>query len=294
VLVDLLLLSFIRVFQQFLRLLPERGARFVGVALGRMTFLVLKGRRKIALSNLKRIAGPLPEAEANATVRTSFENLGVNFVETLLIPYVPKEEYPERFQLENRDVVDEVLGLDRGILALVFHYGNWEIMGAVSSVLGREITVLARPLKKNPRLNAFLNRLRTETGLTIIPNADSARDVMRYLRQKHIVAIFGDQREKRSKGVFVEFFGEKVPTSKGITALAMKTGVPVMPVYMVRRGFLRYTFVYSKPLPIERKGDIDELIYKNTRLVNAFLEEIVRKNPAEWFLVHRRWGRDSY
>lgn len=266
----------------------------MGVALGRMAFLVLKGRRKIALSNLKRIAGPLPEAEANATVRTSFENLGVNFVETLLIPYVPKEEYPERFQLENRDVVDEVLGLDRGILALVFHYGNWEIMGAVSSVLGREVTVLARPLKKNPRLNAFLNRLRTETGLTIIPNADSARDVMRYLRQKHIVAIFGDQREKRSKGVFVEFFGEKVPTSKGITALAMKTGVPVMPVYLVRRGFLRYTFVYSKPLPIERKGNIDELIYKNTRLVNAFLEEIVRKNPAEWFLVHRRWGRDSY
>jgi KDO2-lipid IV(A) lauroyltransferase len=294
VLVDLLLLSFIKVFQQFLRLLPERGARFVGVALGRMAFLILKGRRKIALSNLKRIAGSLPEAEASATVRTSFENLGVNFVETLLIPYVPKEEYPERFQLENRDLVDEVLSLDRGILALVFHYGNWEIMGVSSSVLGREITVLARPLKKNPRLNAFLNRLRTETGLTIIPNADSARDVMRYLRQKHIVAILGDQREKRSKGVFVEFFGEKVPTSKGIVALAMKTGVPVMPVYMVRRGFLRYTIVYSKPLAIERKGDIDELIYKNTRLVNAFLEEIVRKNPAEWFLVHRRWGRDSY
>jgi Kdo2-lipid IVA lauroyltransferase/acyltransferase len=266
----------------------------MGVILGRMAFLLLKKRRAIAAANLKRIRGDLPDSEAKATVRLCFEKLGINFVEVLLIPYVPREEYPQRFLMENGHIVDEAIGRGRGILALVFHYGNWEIMGVTSALLGREVVVLARPLKKNQRINAFLNKLRTETGLTVIPNAGSAKDVMRYLKQEKIVAILGDQREKRSKGVSVEFFGEKVPTSKGIVAIAMKTGTPVIPAYMIRRGFLRYTVVYNDPLPIERKGDIDQLIYANSRLVNAFLEDLVRKNPSEWFLVHRRWGKDAY
>jgi len=41
----------------------------------------------------------------------------------------------------------------------------------------------------------------------------------------------------------------------------------------------------------EREGDIEELIEKNTRKINAFLEDIIRAYPDEWFWVHQRWGR---
>jgi KDO2-lipid IV(A) lauroyltransferase len=116
---------------------------------------------------------------------------------------------------------------------------------------------------------------------------------MRYLKENNIVAILGDQREKRSRGIFVEFFNEKVPTSKGIATIGMKTGAPVVPVYFLREGFLRYKIVCNEPLEMERKGNINELIYRNTRKINAFLESIILKNPDEWFWVHRRWGRDS-
>ena len=76
--------------------------------------------------------------------------------------------------------------------------------------------------------------------------------------------------------------------------LAMRTGAPVIPVYLRREGFLRYTIVYCEPIEIERKGNIEELIYKNTRKINAFLESLIAAHPDEWFLVHRRWGRDAY
>jgi lauroyl/myristoyl acyltransferase len=117
---------------------------------------------------------------------------------------------------------------------------------------------------------------------------------MKYLRENRMVAILGDQREKRSRGVYVELFGEKVPTSKGVVMLAMRTGSPVMPVYLRREGFLRYTIVFCEPIEMERKGNIEELIYKNARKINAFLETLIAAHPEEWFLVHRRWGRDAY
>jgi Kdo2-lipid IVA lauroyltransferase/acyltransferase len=293
-LIDTILLSLIRAFQLLLRALPERLSRFMGVFLGRLGFLFLKKRRAVAVANARRISPALSVSEATEVARRCFENLGVNFIEVLLFPYLKKEEYPSRFRLEKNGSVDGALNSGRGALILGFHYSNWEIMGIASFLLQREIVALARPLKGRAKLNDFLNYLRSSTGLTIIPNKGTARDVMRLLREDRLVAFLGDQREKRSKAVWVELFGEKVPTSKGIVALAMKTGAPVIPIYSRRDGFLRYTVLADEPLVMERTGaNKDELIYRNARRVNAVLERVVAARPEEWFLVHRRFGREN-
>jgi KDO2-lipid IV(A) lauroyltransferase len=291
---DLLLISLTKTFQQVLRVLPERFCRLKGVAFGRLGYVLLRKRRRVAIENARRISPGISQSEAKATARRCFENLGVNFLESLLFPYIKKEEYSQRFRLETRGNVEDLLKANRGALALGFHYSNWEITGITSFLLGREIVALARPLKGHARLNQFLNSLRGSTGLTIIPNKDTARDVLRLLKENRMVAFLGDQREKRSKGVWVDLFGQKVPTSKGIVMIAMKTGAPVIPIYARRDGFLRYTIVYNEPIDIERKGaPMDELIARNARKINAFLEGIVAENPSEWFLVHRRFGRDT-
>jgi KDO2-lipid IV(A) lauroyltransferase len=291
---DLFFLCLIKLFQQFLRILPETCAARVGAFLGRAAQRLLTRRRKIALANVRKIVKDISDEQAKSIVRSCFEKLGTNFVELLLVPYLPKEDLPKRFHVEGVPHVVEATRLNKGILALVFHYGNWEIMGIASFMMKQEVIALARPLKGQKFLQGFINQLRTATGLTVIPNQDTARDAMKYLRENRIVAILGDQREKRSKGVYVELFGEKVPTSKGIVMLAMRTGSPVMPVYLRREGFLRYTIVFCEPIEMERKGNIEELIYKNARKINAFLETLIAAHPDEWFLVHRRWGRDAY
>ncbi len=147
--------------------------------------------------------------------------------------------------------MDEALKLNKGMIALVFHYANWEIMGVASWFLKNPIVVLARPLKRHRLINEFMNRMRASTGLKVIANVNTSRDVIRYLKENNIVAILGDQREKRSKGVYVDFFGEPVPTTRGIATIGMKTGTPVLPFYYVRKGFLRYVIRCNKPLEME-------------------------------------------
>lgn len=289
--IDLLLILIIKVFQQLLRILPENCQRDTGAFLGRLAFRILKKRRKIAQSNILRVFKHYHEKEAYEVARRCFEKLGINFVETLLLPYIPKEEYGQRFTIENSEYVDEALQLKKGMIALVFHYANWEIMGVASWFLKNPIVVLARPLKKHKLIDKFMNRLRIVSGLKVIPNVNTSKEVIRHLKENNIIAILGDQREKRSKGIYVDFFGEPVPTTRGITTIGMKTGSPVMPFYYVRKGFLRYVIRCNKPIEMERKGDIEELVRKNTRKINAFLESIILENPDEWFWVHRRWGR---
>ena len=289
-LIDSLLTLIVKSIQQVIRILPEHGQRATGTFFGRLAFHIFTKRRAVAISNVKRAFRNLSNEKAIEIAKNSFDKMGINFVEQLAMPYIPKNEYAGRFPVENQCYIDDALKQNKGVIGLIFHYANWEIMGVASTSLSSDVVVLARPLKRHKRLNQFLNDLRSATGLKIIPNANTAKDVIRYLKENRIVGILADQREKRSKGVFVELFGEKVPTSKGIAAIGMKTGAPVVPMYLVREGFLRYRVVWSKPIEMERKGDIEDLIYRNTRKINAFLESIILKNPDEWFWVHRRWG----
>jgi KDO2-lipid IV(A) lauroyltransferase len=291
VIIDLFLILIIKVFQQSLRIFPESFQRCTGSILGRFAFHILKKRRQVAVSNILRVFKHYSEGEAHEVARRSFEKLGINFVEALLLPYIPKKDYETRFSIENREFVDEALKRNKGLIALVFHYANWEIMGVASWFLNNPIVVLARPLKRHKLINTFMNRMRIASGLKVIPNVNTSKDVMKYLKENNIIAILGDQREKRSKGIYVDFFGEPVPTTRGIATIGMKTGSPVLPFYFERQGFLRYVIRCHKPLEMERKGDIEELVRKNTRKINAFLESIILENPDEWFWVHRRWGR---
>ncbi len=292
-LIDLILIVIIKSLRQCLHVLPEGAQLAAGKYLGRLAFIFLGNRRNVALSNLKRVFSDLSDKEIKAIAKSNFEKLGINVIEFLLMPFITDGEIPKRFTVEGREFFEEALRQGRGAIALGFHFGNWEVTGIISKLLGRDIIALARPLKKQVLLNDFLNRLRQKTGLTIIVNENTGKEVMRLLKNNNIVAILGDQREKRSRGVFVELFGTKVPTSKGVAAIGMKTGAVVIPVYSVRKGFLRYTFVCANPLEMERKGNIEELIGENTRKINAFLETIIRQHPDEWFWVHRRWERRS-
>ncbi|HOP86170.1 MAG TPA: lysophospholipid acyltransferase family protein [Syntrophorhabdaceae bacterium] len=290
---DFFIILTIKIFQCCLRLLPERFRVFSGISLGRLAYHLLKKRRLIAISNLKRVFKYSDEHELKEIAKRCFERFGINFVELLLIPYLDKSKYNEHFFIENRDYIESALEMEKGVLAIVFHYSNWEIMGIASTLLNRDIIALARPLKRHKKLNDFLNSLRSSTGLKVIPNEWTGKAIMRFLKENKIVALLADQRVKRSKGILVDFFGEKVFTNKGPALLAMKTGAPVIPVYLSRRGFLRYNVVCGRPIEIERKGDIENLIEVNTRKLNAFLETIIMEAPEEWFWVHRRWGRNS-
>ncbi|MEN6617009.1 MAG: lysophospholipid acyltransferase family protein [Syntrophorhabdus sp.] len=288
---DFFLIALIKAMQLALRALPENARAGTGRLLGRLGFIALRSRRKVAISNIHRAFPDFTASQAHATALSSFQKLGTNAVELLMAPYLRAEEIPERFSFEPKDAALRTLGAGRGAIALTFHFGNWEIMGITSKLLNQPVVALARPLKKHERLNTFLNSLRESTGLTIIVNTNTAKEVMRLLKNNAIIAILGDQREKRSRGVFVDFFGQPVPTSKGTAMIGMKTGCPVVPCYAVRKGFLRYTIMCGEPITMEREGNIEDLIAKNARKINAFLEKIIRQYPDEWFWVHQRWGR---
>jgi KDO2-lipid IV(A) lauroyltransferase len=279
-------------FSLLINLLPEGFSLWAGRQLGRIMFCLDRGHRKVALENLHLAFGKEKSAEELlAIARRTFENLGMMAVEFFRIPKMDVETFKERVKMEGLEEALRLLGRGKGALLLLSHFGNWEMMGIMSKLIGNSIMVLAKPMKKNKRVDQFITKIRNSAGLEVVSSIKASRTVIKALSQNRVVGILIDQRAKRSEGIWADFFGKKAPTTPGLAALAMKTGAPVVPVFMVRNGFNQHRLVIQEPLQLVHTGDIKKDVEANTGLFNHTLESMIRQYPDQWFWVHRRWER---
>jgi Kdo2-lipid IVA lauroyltransferase/acyltransferase len=280
-------------FSFFINLLPEDQALWFGRQMGRSAFLLDREHRKVALQNLKLAFGhEKSEEELRTIAKKTFQHLGMTAVEFFRIPKMDLETFRKKVAVEGLENVRELLdNRQKGALLLLSHLGNWELMGFLSKLLGYPISVIARPVKKNLWIDRMVSEIRRATGLEVIFTEKASRKVVQALSRNRLVGILIDQRAKRSEGIWVEFFGKKAPTTPSLAVLAMRTGAPVIPVFMVREGFDKHRVLIQNPLEIIQSGDIKGDVESNTQRINQALESVVRQFPDQWFWVHRRWER---
>jgi KDO2-lipid IV(A) lauroyltransferase len=291
-LIDYLQYLLMKGFSLFINLLPEDFSLWCGKQLGSMLFQLDWERRKVALANLHvAFGGEKSERELLAIARGTFQNLGMMAIEFFRIPKMDVETFRKRVEIEGLEEALRLLGKGKGALLLLSHFGNWEMMGIMSKLIGNTIMVIAKPMKKNKRIDQFITAIRNAAGLEVISSIKASRVVIKALSQNRVVGILIDQRAKRSEGIWADFFGKKAPTTPGLAVLAMKTGAPVVPVFMVRNGFGKHRLVIQKPLELVHTGDIKKDVETNTQLFNRTLESMIRLYPDQWFWVHRRWER---
>jgi len=283
---------FLKGFSLFINVLPEGFALWMGRQLGTVMYLLDLEHRKVAIQNLHIAFGQeKSEEEMRSIAKKNFQNLGMMAVEFFRIPGMDLETYQKKVETEGVDEALKVLEKNRGALLLLGHFGNWELMALMSKVIQKNILVIAKPIKNNPWLERWFIESREGIGLEVIPPTNGTLKVIRALSQNKVVGILFDQRGKRSKGIWADFFGRKVPTTPGLAVMALKSGAPVLPVFMIRNGFQKHRLIVKKPLELIHTGDFKKDIEANTQLFNNTLESIIREYPDQWLWIHRRWER---
>ncbi len=283
----------LKTFSFFVNLLPEGFALWLGRQLGGVWYHLDFEHRKVAIQNLRTAFGHEKSAsEIRDIAKTTFQNLGMMTVEFFRIPRMDVKTFKERVKIEGLEEALKLFERGKGIFLLLSHFGNWEMMGVMSKVIGNPIMVIAKPMKRNEWVDQFITRIRSKAGLEVVSSVKAGRKVMQALSRNRVVGILIDQRAKRSEGIWVDFFGKKAPTTPSLAVLAMKTGAPVLPVFMVRDGF-QHRLIIKEPLELIRTGDIKKDVEANTQLFNHTLESMIREYPDQWFWVHRRWERKA-
>lgn len=272
----------------FLRLLPFRIAVGVGATLGRLFYLADGRHRRITFEALRRAIGSeRSDPELMRITRGVFENLGRSVAEFVAIQGRSPDVLMRRTVFEGMEHYRAAAKEEKGVLVLTAHFGNWEWMAMSAAILGMKLAVVARPLD-NPYLNDMINRWRERYGNRVLNKRTSAAEIMRRLRAGETVGVLLDQNTALSEAVFVDYFGRPAATHKGLAIMALRTGVPVIPAFIVREGE-RHRVIVEKPLEIARTGDLERDIREATALFTRTIESYVRRHPDQWLWVHRRW-----
>ena len=69
-----------------------------------------------------------------------------------------------------------------------------------------------------------------------------------------------------------------------------RTGAAVLPGFLIWEESLgRHRLRFDPPVELIETGDLSHDVRENTKLFNKILESYVRKYPAQWLWIHRRW-----
>ena len=262
------------------------AVRRCGAALGRFVHAMDAFHRDIARENLAHAFPTRSDAERRAIAREMFAHFGSVLLELLKAGQLSHAELMRLSEFEGRDRVLAAYERGRGVLLFTGHFGYWEMQGIAQSLVMPPMSVLARPLD-NPGLNAWLERIRSSTGNTVLYRQGAIRKVMRELAANRCVAMLIDQH-LHTDVVYVDYFGRPAATTSALAALALRTGAPVIPAFALPLPGGRYRFIYEHPVE-PPASDAPDAITQFTQRCTDVLEMYVRRHPELWLWMHRRW-----
>ncbi len=277
-----------RIIFALFRIIPPGVRKIVFKALMMLFYQFSGEHRLIVLNNLARSFPEKDMTELTRIARDCYRNLGIVVAEFFDIISMTRENVSDWLEFEGRDAYLKAREKNRGILFFTGHFGNWEIAAAAFALLCQPINIIYRSLD-DPVLGGIVDKVRSHTGNKLIPKGGAARKIIRLLAENESIGILVDQNVSWREGVFVDFFGRPASTTKGLAALALQTGAPVLPGFIFRMKNGRYRLVIGPEVEISRTGDYERDIFENTQRFTKIVEYNVRKYPEQWFWLHQRW-----
>ena len=265
--------------------LPIEAGQRVGAMIGRLGFDGVRARRDVSIANIEASLG-VSRRDATKIARASYENRGRCLMDFSAFAHQTKAEMLYQVSVEGLDNFDRVRSEGKGGVLISGHLGNWELIAASLSALGRPIHGLIGE-QQNKRVDDVMNDLRRRQNIPLITKAVALRKVLQVLKAGEFVVMLADQ-DARKGGVFVEFLGRPASTVRGPALFAIRSGCPIVPTFVARAG-TRHRLIIEEPIYPVPMDDEDEKVRDLTQRYTDRLSAHIRERPQEYFWPHRRW-----
>ncbi len=181
-----------------------------------------------------------------------------------------------------------VINLDKGLILLFSHVGDWSMCGLVPSKKKVRINmVMYEAIKESIKKFSQTIQDKNLPQLNVIDlhegSMSVAIKVAKALQEKEIVGMMADRYLSKESAQEVKFFGKKVFINGNPFEVAYNRDIPLTALFSLRKGDYRYASYYHNLSPFDGSLSKEESIAKVAQEYMHLLEGVIKDHPDQWF-----------
>ncbi len=268
-----------------LHLLPLSVLSALGRGTGRLLYRLAGARRRVALRNLALCFPELSDEARQQLAQAHFRWLGRSILERSLLWYAPAARLRGMIDVEGDVGLAE--RSERPVMWLVPHFMGLDVAGVATLLFQNHPACSMYQKQSNPAMDAVIRKGRLRFGnAEIFPRSDKALPLIRAIRKGHAFFNLPDMDFGERDAAFVPFFGVPAATLLAPSRMARALNMVVQPVVAeMLPGGQGYRVRFGEPFDNFPTGDA----VADTARMNRWIEEEIRRNPAQYLWVHKRF-----
>jgi KDO2-lipid IV(A) lauroyltransferase len=247
--------------------------------------------RRVSEENLAQAFPELKPQEVQALALENFRRIGEAYACAIRTPGMDPKELLGRIEFVG---LDDLLqsGADRLVVA-TGHFGGFDLLAHVQGHWPHWRLATTYRAQRFAPLNTVLQGLRARTGVLFIERHDATRAIHRFFDENQsILALFSDQHGG-GKGLWLPFLGRHSSCSPAPAVIALRYKALLTMAICYRTDLARWRIEVGPVIPTHDEQGQERTIEAIILDVQREYEVAVRKDPANWFWVHRRWKPPS-
>ena len=270
-------------FMALLSKLPRGALLRLGKLLGNVFYLLGRNRRHTTSVNIGLCFNELNSTEQASLVKESIRDNAIGFLEMCIAWFNPGQIRPDMIDISGQQHLIDAVSAGKGVILVGAHYSTLDLGGLLMSKY-HKVGVMYRA-NKNPLFDLFMRNSRKRFCASVIERGDM-RSVIRFIRQGGVMWYAPDQDYGPKQSVFAPFFGVEAATITVIPRLVKINNSAVLMLAHHRTPDGKgYRVSISQPLSDYPTGDD----VADATTINRCLENEIRKSPAQYMWLHRRF-----
>jgi KDO2-lipid IV(A) lauroyltransferase len=263
-------------------------ARF-GRSVGGLAFHLSARYRRVTLDNLTQcFGGEKTPVEIRELARENFRRLGENYLCAIKTAAMTAAQLKPHVEFVGAEQLPKKVGNEAlpNLVLAIGHFGNFELYARFHDIRPDYQCATTYRALKQPALNRLMQSLRRRSGCLYFERRTEGPLLRAALGRGGI--ILGLLADQSSRGLRAPFLGRDCDTGLAPAVLALRYETELYTAFCFRLASARWRLELGDKIATHAGGrprSSEDIM----RDVNLSFEKAVRRDPANWFWVHRRW-----
>lgn len=267
--------------------LPRPVGYGIASALAAVQYRLARADRQAVQRNLDVVLGP-SHPRRDAIARAVFRNFAKYLVDFFRFAEIDDAFIRDRVTIVGREHLDAALRQGRGAVLVSAHLGNYELGAAITAQLGYAVNTVVLT-HRDPRIDALFAGQRALRRVRPIAVGMALRQGFAALRRNELLGLLAD-RDFFNSGIRLTFLERQMSAPRGPAQFSVRTGAPMVPVFLTRQPGDRFQLAFEPPIPPEATGDERADTARLMTAALAVLERYIRRYPDQWYLFRDFWN----